>query len=63
MLKLTLNGLLNNLKTNKIMETETMILAILVVAIVFFYLGKYIERIEWNKLIQNGKIPKPFKNK
>jgi hypothetical protein len=45
------------------METETMILAILVVAIVFFYLGKYIERIEWNKLIQNGKIPKPFKNK
>jgi hypothetical protein len=36
-------------KINKIMKTETMILAILV-AIVFFYLGKYIERIEWNKL-------------
>lgn len=47
---------------NKMNKIETMILAILI-AIVFFYLGKYIERIEWNKLIENGKIPKPFKSK
>jgi hypothetical protein len=44
------------------MEKVTIILAIFV-AIFFFFLGKYTERIEWNKLIENGKIPKPFKNK
>jgi len=31
----------------------------LIVAIVFFLVGKYSERISWNKLIQKGIIPKP----
>jgi hypothetical protein len=37
----------------------------LTVAIVFFLIGKYSERIAWNKLIQKGIIPKPkiLKNK
>lgn len=25
------------------------------------FIGKYLERIEWNKLIDEGKIPKPNK--
>lgn len=47
------------------METKTMILGLLflLVTIVFFYLGKYTERIEWNKLIERGILPKPFKRK
>jgi hypothetical protein len=40
-----------------------LILLLLLVAIVFFYLGKYTERIEWNKLIEKGILPKPFKRK
>lgn len=31
-------------------------------SILFFFIGKYYERLQWNKLIKNGKIPKP-KNK
>jgi hypothetical protein len=31
-------------------------------AILFFYLGRYVERIEWNKLIKNGIVSKPFKS-
>jgi hypothetical protein len=31
-------------------------------SILFFYLGRYVERIEWNKLIKNGILPKPFKS-
>lgn len=30
-----------------------------VIAFVFFYLGKHQERIEWNKLIKDGILPKP----
>lgn len=45
------------------METKTMILGLLflLVVIVFFCLGKYAERIEWNKLIEKGILPKPLK--
>lgn len=32
-----------------------------VIAFVFFYLGKHQERIEWNKLIKDGILPKPKK--
>lgn len=47
------------------METKIMILGLLflLVAILFFYLGKYTERIKWNKLIEKGILPKPFKRK
>lgn len=34
-------------------------LLFLVNIIVFFLLGKYHERWEWNKLIREGKIPAP----
>ena len=34
-----------------------------IVAFVFFYLGKHQERIEWNKLIKDGILPKPSKTK
>jgi len=37
------------------------IVPILLVAFVFFYLGKNQERIEWNKLIKDGILPKPKK--
>ena len=43
--------------------TRTMIalfiVPIVLVAFVFFYLGKHQERIEWNKLIKDGILPKP----
>lgn len=47
------------------METHTMILGflLLIVAFLFFCLGKYIERVQWNKLIEQGILPKPFKKK
>jgi hypothetical protein len=32
-----------------------------VVAFVFYYLGKYKERVDWNQLIKDGILPKPFK--
>ena len=35
------------------------LLAILLFSITFYLLGKYIERLKWNKLIYDGKIPKP----
>ena len=35
------------------------IVPIVLVAFVFFYLGKHQERIEWNKLIKDGILPKP----
>ncbi len=39
------------------------IVPIVLVAFVFFYLGKHQERIEWNKLIKDGILPKPKKEK
>jgi hypothetical protein len=39
------------------------IVPIVLVAFVFFYLGKNQERIEWNKLIKDGILPKPLNNK
>jgi hypothetical protein len=32
-------------------------------SILFFYLGRYVERIEWNKLIKDEILPKPLKTK
>jgi hypothetical protein len=32
---------------------------IIPVAIVSFLLGKFIERLKWNKLIKIGKLPRP----
>jgi hypothetical protein len=37
------------------------ILHFVLVAISFYYVGKYRERIKWNKLIKEGKLPKPNK--
>lgn len=34
-------------------------LIIIPVAIVSFLIGKYTERIQWNKLIKLGKLPRP----
>ena len=31
------------------------------VALVFFFLGRYKERVEWNQLIEKGILPKPVK--
>lgn len=33
-----------------------------IVAFVFYYIGKYQERLDWNELIKMGVIPRP-KNK
>ena len=40
----------------------TLILIILptMFGILYFYLGKYQERIKWNKLIEKGTLPKPI---
>lgn len=35
------------------------IIFIAISAIIFYILGKYQERKDWNKLIEEGKIPKP----
>lgn len=35
------------------------IVIIILFSISFYLLGKYIERLKWNKLIYEGKIPKP----
>lgn len=42
-----------------------MMLALLLplIALVFFFLGRYKERVEWNQLIEKKILPKPFKNK
>lgn len=37
------------------------IVPIVLVVFVFFYFGKHQERIEWNKLIKDGILPKPKK--
>ena len=37
----------------------TFIIIIIPVTIVSFLIGKYTERIQWNKLIKMGKIRKP----
>ena len=34
-------------------------LIIIPVAIVSFLVGKYTERVQWNKLIKLGKLPRP----
>lgn len=38
------------------------IVPIVLVASVFYYIGKHQERIEWNKLIKDGILPKPNKS-
>jgi preprotein translocase subunit SecG len=43
--------------------TAVIITLFVLVAFVFYYIGKYQERIEWNKLIKNGTLPKPKKSK
>jgi len=30
--------------------------------ILFYFIGKYLERLKWNRLIQQGKLPKPKNN-
>jgi hypothetical protein len=37
------------------------IILFVLVASVFFYIGKHQERVEWNKLIKDGILPKPIK--
>ena len=39
-----------------------MITLILTLMVLSFFIGKYSERHEWNKLIKSGKIPKPKKS-
>lgn len=49
------------------MEFPIIVISILIMFIavgsVGFLLGRYIERLDWNKLIWEGKIPKPKKTK
>ncbi len=42
--------------------TALIITSFLFVASVFYYIGKHQERIEWNKLIKDGILPKPNKS-
>jgi hypothetical protein len=35
--------------------------SLIVTAVISFLLGKYHERINWNKLIEKGILPKPIK--
>lgn len=43
---------------------ETLIVTSLITtAVVSFLIGKYSERIAWNKLIQHGILPKPINPK
>jgi len=46
---------------NKNKMTGSIIILFVLVASVFFYIGKRQERIEWNKLIKDGILPKPIK--
>lgn len=41
--------------------TALIITSFVFVAFVFYYIGKHQERIEWNKLIKDGILPKPIK--
>lgn len=47
------------------MELPMIVIAIVSMAIglggVCFWLGRYVERLAWNKLIWQGKLPKPKK--
>jgi len=47
-------------KPIKIKDMESLIL-LPIVAFVFYYLGKYKERVDWNQLIKDGILPKPIK--
>lgn len=38
-------------------------LIILPVVVISFFIGKYHERLQWNKLIKFGKIPRPKNSK
>lgn len=38
------------------------IVLFMLVAYVFYYIGKHQERLEWNKLIKDGILPKPHKS-
>jgi hypothetical protein len=40
-----------------------MIILIITIAIVSFLIGKYTERLQWNKLIKVGKLPRPKNTK
>ena len=42
--------------------TVLIITSFVFVAFLFYYIGKHQERIEWNKLIKDGIIPKPNKS-
>jgi preprotein translocase subunit SecG len=42
--------------------TALIITLFVLVAFVFYYIGKHQERIEWNKLIKDGILPKPNKS-
>jgi len=44
----------------KTKDMESLIL-LPIVAFVFYHLGKYKERVDWNQLIKDGVLPKPFK--
>jgi hypothetical protein len=39
------------------------ILSTLSIATVSFLIGKYSERLQWNKLIKSGRIPRPSNSK
>jgi hypothetical protein len=39
--------------------TALIITSFVLVAFISYYLGKHQERIEWNKLIKDGILPKP----
>lgn len=41
--------------------TALIITSFVFVAFVFYYIGKHQERIDWNKLIKDGILPKPIK--
>lgn len=42
--------------------TASIIILFVLVASVFYYIGKHQERIDWNKLIKDGILPKPNKS-
>lgn len=39
------------------------VISLITTAVVSFFIGKYSERIAWNKLIERGILPKPTSRK
>lgn len=39
------------------------LILVIISSITSFMFGRTVERVEWNKLIQTGKLPKPNKKK